>query len=282
MAQEISSPRSVGPNYASSRVVWAEDAISWKAIFAGVFIAMLGFYLLMYLGVAFGSAALQEVIRGEDTIAGLTWGSGVWIVVTTLVSIFLGALFASKVSGLLSMRTGRIQGAVIASLFFAIMLSQVGFALSSLTRGVGSLVGTMGGTASNVVSSPEVQDVVTQAIGDLNLKSSPEVVIQGVAVRLLRGNVEAAKNYLAMQAGISPFDAEQRLSNLQAELDQVATEIGTTAAQVAQAAGWILFGALLLGTIAAVIGGGLGVPPDQSLTRGEGKEERLPGYQKAG
>ncbi len=62
------------------------------------------------------------------------------------------------------------------------------------------------------------------------LKSTPEVVATGVASRLLRRNEQSAVNYLAAQAGISS----------------------------AEAAGWIAFGILFLGSISAMLGGAFG------------------------
>ncbi len=258
MATDTQSRRPFGTVKASQVQAVEDSSVSWRAIFAGMFIALLTYLSLISLGVAVGSSALEEVIRGQDTAGGLGWGSGIWFVVSALASLFVGSYCASRVSGPITTRIGRIQGGVITALFFAIMLSQIGSTLGFLGRGLGSIVGAVGGAAGDLSQNPQVQDTIDQAIGDLNLRASPEVVAQGVAVRLLRGNGESAKNYLARQAGISPAEADQRLTQIRQNMDKVLTDVGSTAAKVASIAGWSLFGALVLGSLFSMLGGGLG------------------------
>ena len=213
----------------------------------------------MTLGLAFGGANLQSVIESGDSAKGLGIGTAIWLVVSTLVALFAGSYASGRVSGMISTRVGRIQGVVISALFFGLLLSQLGAAIGSLGRGVGATVGAVGGATSDLAQNSQVQDIIDNAIGDLNLKSSPEVVIKGVASRLIRGDQQSAVTYLSRQTGVSRGEAQQRLQGLKNDFQTASTNAGITAAKTIKVAGWTLFGALLLGMLAAMFGGGLGV-----------------------
>ncbi len=253
----ISSVRTPDPTFSTIDDP-SYSTIKWRAVFAGVFVGLLSYMIFMSLGLALGGANLDNLIRGDTSGGGFGIGAGIWIVVSVLFSLFIGSYAAGRVSGLISNRVGRTQGVVITALFFAFVLSQVGSAIGTLGRGIGNAAGALGGAAGDLSQNAQVQDLVDDAIGDLNLKSSPEVVAKGVASRLIRGNPDSAVNYLSRQAGISPNEARTRLDSLRQDVDRTLTDAGMRAANVIQAAGWTLFGALVLGMLAGAFGGGLG------------------------
>src|SRR5690606_28302932 len=111
-----------------------------------------------------------------------------------------------------------------------------------------------GGTI-DLAQDPQVQSVVEQSLEGLQLRSEPGVVIQNVGTRLIAGDEEGAATYLGQQAGISRQEAQQRLDEIKDQVATTAGEVGQTAAQATQAAGWILFGMILLGSAAALLGG---------------------------
>ncbi len=267
-------PSSVTPNDYGA----VENAtISWRAIFAGTAVALLTYMILMSLGLAVGGHSLQGIVQNQNSASGLGIGSGIWLAVSTLVSLFVGSYTASRVSGLIPMKVGRTQGLVVTALFFGLMFSQIGSALGTLGKGVGTAVGALGSGVSDLSKNSQVQDIVGRSVEGLNLKSSPEVVVQGVASRLLQGNQQGAINYLSLQAGISPTEAQARIDGFRQDFDQTMTQAGVTAAKVAKIAGWSIFGALVLGSLASLIGGGLGAganlarPLDRSDHKALGK-----------
>ena len=233
-------------------------SVRWGAIFAGTLIALLVYATLISLGMAFGGDSLQSVVRGEASAQSLGIGAGIWLVASVLLSLFAGGFVSGRVAGQVAMRVGRIQGMVVSGLFFALMFSGAGSAIGSIGNGLGSVASTVGGAAGNVAQTPEAQELIDDAIGDLNLKSSPEVVAKGVASRLIRGNDDAALNYLSRQAGITRAEAQQRIETVKAQFDQVVAQAGDTAARAVEIAGWTLFGALFLGTLFSMVGGGVG------------------------
>jgi hypothetical protein len=240
----------------------AEEAyhsrLSWRAILAGAAISLLTYVVFLSLGLAVAGGSLRDVIQGTDSGQGFGIGTGIWLIFPVLVSLFVGSYAAARVSGLVPIRVGRIQGVVIASLFFGFILMQVGAAVGMLGRGVGSVVGAAGDQAANIAQDPRVQDQLEQALGGLNLRSPPGEVARGLALRLIRGDTNGARNYLAREAGIPPAEAEQRIGRIQADVQRAAVDASMQATRVMQAAGWTLFGALVLGSLFAMLGGGLG------------------------
>ena len=252
------SPRSRTGDYDSSYSSLEHSSISWRAIFAGAFISLLAYLTLTSLGVAIGGASLRGVIAGGEGGQALGIGSGIWLVVTALISLYFGSYMASRVSGLITSRIGSVQGLVITSLFFGFLAMQIGAGLGAIGSGLGSVAGKAGGAASDLAQSPQAQSVVQKSLGDLNLKSSPTDVAQGLATRLAQGDEDGAKAYLANQAGISNAEADRRIAQARTELQSTARDVGTTAAKVTSIAGWTMFGMLFLGSIASLLGGGAG------------------------
>ncbi|MBC7690466.1 MAG: hypothetical protein H7222_01745 [Methylotenera sp.] len=259
----VIQPPSTSPiasnSYSSSRLQNVENSsVNWRAIIAGVFISLLSYGILMSLGLAIGGAKAQGFIAGTDDASGFGMGTGIWLVTSVLISLFIGSFAAGRASGLIPMRLGRTQGAVIAALFFGILLSQIGGAVGLLGKGLGSTLGAVGGAAGSLVQNDQVQGIANRVIGNSTLQSPPGVVIEGLATRLVRGDSEGAATYLSQQTGISRAEADQRLQSVRSDTDRIARDVGTKAAKAVSTAGWTLFGALVLGLGASVLGGGSG------------------------
>jgi hypothetical protein len=232
--------------------------VRWGAIFAGALIALLVYATLISLGMAFGGDSLQNVVTGEASAKSLGIGAGIWLVASVLLSLLAGGFVSGRVAGQVATRVGRIQGMVVSGLFFALMFSQAGSMIGSIGNGIGSVAGTVGNAAGNVAQTDEAQALIDDAIGDLNLKSPPETVAKGVASRLIRGNDDAALTYLARQANITRAEAQARIETVKAQFDQAVIKAGDTAGRAVEIAGWTLFGALFLGTLFSMVGGGIG------------------------
>lgn len=117
----------------------AHSSISWRAIFAGLFISLLAYVTLTFLGVALGGANLRSLLErgGEGMAGGLGVGAGIWMLLSVLVSLFAGGYYAARGAGFIPIRIGRIQGLVVAALFFSVMFSQIGVTAGLLGPGVG-------------------------------------------------------------------------------------------------------------------------------------------------
>lgn len=232
-------------------------SLSWGVIFAGDLMAVLFYTILLALGLGIGGSSLKNMIQMGGGL-GIGMGAGIWAVVSILISLFLGSYFSGRISGPISTRMGSIQGLVIAAIFFGFMLSQLGSVMGGLTRGVANTIGAVGSVASDVMSDPRVQDTLRGALNGLPLKSPPDVVLQGVATRLFRGDDVGARDYLANQAGITSAEADRRITQMKNDLQKILTDIGSSLAGAISTAGWTLFFALVFGTVASAVGGGIG------------------------
>jgi len=240
-------------------VLGVGPAISWRGIAGGVVVALLAYTTLVALGFAIGGAAAERVVENESGGSALGWASGVWLLVSTLAALFVGGYVAARASGVMPHRVGGVEGLVVSALFFGVMFFSAGAAIGKVGNGVGSLLSAAGGAAADIAKNPAVQSVVERSLGDVPLKASIGDVSTGVLSRLLRGDNEAAKAYLARQTGLSAADADARLQRMTVQVKEAATTIGVAAARAAQIAGWVLFAALLLGSTASFFGGFLGM-----------------------
>jgi hypothetical protein len=237
------------------------NTISWKAIFAGTFISVLAYLILATLGLAIGGSSLGIIIQNGLNAGGLGVGTGIWLAFSALVSLFFGSFAASRSSRDIFRPQGAIQGLVIASLFFLFLFSQVGGAVAVLGRGLGGTVGLLGGAVGDLADNPEVRDTVENALGSQGkLRAPMRVVASGLASRLLRGDTKGARDYLALQTGVTPAEADQRIVQIQRDLTRKLKGLGTTTAKAISVTGWSLFSLLVLGSIFAALGGRAGAP----------------------
>src|SRR5262245_33254065 len=82
--------------------------IRWGAVIAGLFFAIGTQLLLALLGVAVGLTAIEP---GSATpFQGLGLGAGVWMAISSLISLFVGGFAASKLSGAIRRADGVLIG----------------------------------------------------------------------------------------------------------------------------------------------------------------------------
>lgn len=236
--------------------------ISWRAVVAGLLISLFTMTAFIGLGLAFGGIGLEDGASARS--AGVF--TGVWFLFSALISIFVGSYFAARVSKFRLGRIGSAQGLVIASLFLGFFLYQTVVAIGTAGSMAGSMLGktasAMGQGAANISQNEAVtgalRSITEDAMGDLNLKSSPGEVAQAVGGRLLRGDTVGAKNILAREAGITPTEADARIATMKSQVDQTVVEAREGAATALKSTGWSLFLLVTLGALAAIFGGGLG------------------------
>jgi hypothetical protein len=236
--------------------------ISFRSIVAGLLIAAFCMLGLLGLGLAFGGIGMDQDTSAKS--AGIF--TGVWFLVSALLSIFVGSYFAARISKFRTGRIGSAQGLVIAALFLGFFLYQTVSAIGSLGSAAGSIVGKSGSMIAQGAQQASQNDQVSNAVssmaedtlGNLNLKQDPTVVARGVGTRLYRGDTEGAKNYLAMQAGISPLEADARINQAKANIDKFVADTKEATGTALRSAGWSLFLLVILGALSAVGGGALG------------------------
>lgn len=251
-----------GGDALESDVATMHPLISWRSVVAGLLIAFFVMTGLIGLGLAFGGISMNEDTSAES--AGIF--TGIWFIASALISLFVGSYFAARVSKFQTGRIGSAQGLVIAALFLGFFLYQMISTIGMIGGAAGSLIGKTasiaGQGAQQASQSPvitnKVTDIAENAMGDLNLRSDPKTVATGVGNRLIAGDAEGAKNYLAMQAGITPAEADAKIAQLKGQVDQTVADAKNMAGDAMKATGWSLFLLVVLGALAAVGGGALG------------------------
>lgn len=233
-------------------------SVHWSAVFAGVFVATLTYIILASLGLAIGANTIRDVIAGDESLRTVGAGGGVWMLASVLISLFLGAYASGRVSGIIATRVGYTQGAVITALFFTLMVSQVGIGLGLLGKSLSGFTSAATSGAVEMVSNTRLNSVVEDVLSNMELRSPVNTVVTGVVTRLVRGDTESAKNYLAAQAGIGPEEAQARLESFRERFKATMIDIGDKSAQAASMLAWSAFITMLLGTIAAMLGGASG------------------------
>lgn len=168
--------------------------ISWGAIFAGLVVTLSLAWLLHLLGVSIG----VSVADASDTVSmgdGVAGGAAVWIVLSWLISFFIGSLVAARLAGSLEDFSGMLHGLVLWGLgtIVAVYLGYSGIssilntgqqvvsaAAAGTVQAASGVTGAIGTTASSVGSG------ITQAMDT--------EIARNVRSRLRESAIESAAN----------------------------------------------------------------------------------------
>src|SRR5215208_8534055 len=139
--------------------------ISWGSIFAGAIIALATQLVLTLTGAAVGLATLNPATGETPSGTTLGIGAGVWLVISSLVSLFLGGYVAGRLGGTFN---GWLHG-------LATWATMTMLTILLLTTAAGGLIGTASGLANFTVSNsdkvsrtqlpPAVQQQIDQLVG---------------------------------------------------------------------------------------------------------------------
>jgi hypothetical protein len=232
--------------------------ICWKSVFAGILISIMAYMLLATLGAGVLGSVAQNAIDTQQHGSALATASGLWLGLSSVISLFVGSYFTVRISRTLTHKIGAAHGFVVASAFFIILMIQAGSAVGSLSRGFGHLVESLSIGAANISANPRVQDTINQALGTNNLKSDSKIVAEALAVRLLQGDYDSAKSYYAYQTGLTEEEVNTKMTQLKANFEQAVKDVEEKIAIVVADTGWSLFVTFFVGLLAALIGGRTG------------------------
>ncbi len=273
--------------------------ISWAAIFGGVILAVAVQLLLSMLGagIGLGTVDVNAGTTPDASSAGI--GAGVWWVLSSMVALAFGGYAAAWLAGIELRWDGMLHGLItwgIATLLTIYLLTSAigsviggGFsALGSVTSAAGSGVKDAAQPLAQAAGvSPDVlqqqaqaylkpanpdpasmtpQDaqkevassLVTYAQGGANAAAAKERVIAIMAAQQHVSHDEAAKQF---------DDAQAKLKQTRDQAVQKAKNAADASAAAASKTAFAVFGDLLLGAIAAAIGGSLAVQRRVSVTQ---------------
>lgn len=276
--------------------------ISWGAIIAGTILILVFQILLALLGLGIGLATVDPASGDTPSVGTFASASGIWAALTVLIATFIGAYAAARFAGSPSRRDAALHGVTTwatATLIAVYVLSTGATGLITSAFGaLGSTVQSLGSAAGALVpgsldalppqlraqaeqllargenqaqdaantiqnQAQDAANTVRQATGTQDLGAGLREVVQGVGQDATPEQRQAAVRVIASQAGISETEAQQRLTQFQAEYDQAveqARQAADTAAQAASTTAFVAFVGLLLGLIVGAIGGVVGRP----------------------
>lgn len=280
----------------------AVPRVSWRAIFAGLVLVIAIEVLLDILGAGIGLGVVNPNGPGGPGVANLGLAAGLWWFVMTLVALLVSSYATARLAGVSRRFDGALHGFVIWGLSLIIALYVMSTAVGGVVGGVVSALGSVVSTVGSGVQQVVPQVVNASGVKPPNLQNeakaflqqpananpnpatmSPEDATKAIAAALPDlaaggDKAKAAKQrivaIMAAQLKISQDDAEKRFDAAEAHLRQArdqAVQAARHAAAVSAAgasrASLVMFGALLIGAIAAGIGGALASPRPNLVSR---------------
>jgi len=278
--------------------------LSWGAIFGGA-VTALGLWVLLYaFGLAVGLSSLDPA--NPHSVRGSSIFTGVWALIAPLIALFIGGWVAGRGSSIVTRGHGATHGLVMWGLTTLLGAGMVAVMMSALVGGavsVGKTVvsaggGALGAAAGNTGGAArwlgiDADDALAPINNRLTAEGKPTITAQQLqaatrdvaqtAVREGRLDREALIGAITQNTGLSRADAEQIGDRIQVQAQNASTRVQNSLHAVAVRAEtgalkagdmtgkalWGVFGALLLGLVAAIAGGAAGAPgiPGRRLPR---------------
>jgi hypothetical protein len=198
--------------------------ISWGSIFAGAIIALATQIVLALIGMAIGLATLNPATGDSPSGTALGAGAAIWLVISSLVSLFIGGYIAARLAGRFN---GWLHGLVTWGTLTLLTLLL-------LTTAAGQLIGAASGLTNFAVSNSDKAPRLPPALQQ--------------QVDQLKGQTSQAVDQATVQA--QSTDAQTREAQAR-DTGQKAAKggaVGTGAAALA----------MILGAVAAALGGNAG------------------------
>jgi len=192
--------------------------LSWGSVIAGVILSLLTYLILSVLGAAIGTSALSPLSR-PNPLQGFGFGSGAYLIVMTVVAVFIGSYFAGRCAPVLGWLHGLLAWAVM---------------ILMVIYGATSLVGTAVSAAGSVAST----GATVGAVAD---PSNAAGAMAGSLTQRVQGAIASA----AAEASSPQADTDARRA-------------AETAARNVARASWFSFAALVVGAIISIVSGHAG------------------------
>src|SRR5947209_2616649 len=145
--------------------------VSWGAIFAGLFVTVVIQLLFTLLGLAVGMVSIDSM-RDPNSGHKLAMGAGIWLLVTGLISIWVGSCVAGRLCGGPLRSDGLIHGIVSWSVSTCATMLLLATTAGALLGGTGALLNgaiAVGGAATgNDTSMASLQDSFAQSTAKLS------------------------------------------------------------------------------------------------------------------
>ena len=268
--------------------------VSWGAVIAGAVVALTIGLMLNALGAGIGATTVDAAARDTPSASSFGIGAAIWVLVSNLIGLAVGGYVAARLSGTSDNTDGTLHGLAVWGTTFlisAVLLGNLvsGIAstaasgasslVSSVASGAGSAVSAVGQQAANRTDTSTLQnaaqglvDRVQNALSGggapASMTSDQRKAEMGTLVtrRVTDGQLSTAdrerlNQLVAAEYNLSPQDAQARVQQAEQQATQTARQAEERARSAADAAasgaakaGFAVFGIMLLGAIASVLG----------------------------
>ena len=263
--------------------------VSWAAVFAGVVLTLAIQLLLSMLGLGIGMTTIEPAAgaAGMPETGSFSMGAGIWWTISYMVALAIGGYVAARLAGVVVRGDGLLHG--LLTWAFALLVSAylvttaVGTVMGGALNALGSVTSGVAQTVQQVapevagasgLSADELRRQAENLLRPADQQASPEDArsqLVSALTTMAAGGPQAdqarqqAVSIIAQQAGIPEDQARQRLQQVEQEFAQTTQQVTQTATQAAEAttntvSSAAIWGtiALLLGAVAAAIGGRMG------------------------
>lgn len=245
--------------------------ISWGAILAGWLVAAAAAMILYVLGAATGISAIR--LSDPDSITDkMIFSATVWLMVTWVISLALGAYFAGAVTRTTDKKVGCLQGIAIWALssLLTILVGMTGLGLAGVgvagTSGQiigGSLIAAESANGQETYNNPaNFRAVLKREIAPKLNEDLRAGTLSSIAAEFIRGDKENAKNALLLNTTLSNEDAEMVVNDLSQQIATTKEKVKIAADKAAYytaVALWLSVLVSLLSLAGAMWGGKAGV-----------------------
>ena len=268
--------------------------MSWGAIIAGALVALMTTLLLTLLFAGIGLSSLNPA-SDQTPLQGLETGGVVAIVVTNLLSLFLGGWVTGRLARLPRRGDSFLHGILTWTVLTLLTIFLVSSAVGRLVGGATSLLGNTLSTATQgaAAAAPDSANALSQLPGVDALQGQVDQFLEQAGVqnpeqsgqellRLVTARVQAGESltspdareelttFLTDNSDLTEAEIDQQVQEFSQQVDEAQQQVVETTEEVAGISGTAAFGAfaaLLIGAVVAALGAAAGTPKNTTETR---------------
>ena len=253
----------------------ALNRVSWGGVLAGVVVALVVQLLINMLGIGIGVATLDPGTNDNPTAATFSIAAGVWYVVAGIIAAYAGGYVAGRLSGRPVGSTAALHGliswGVATLLVFYLLTTAVGGIIGGVFSGISGVMGVSRTAASAAqVAAPSLANAtdpfgaiereLREAAGGNDPAALRDAAISAVRAALTGDQAQAqdarerAAQALGRAQNISIEDARSKVAQYEQQYRRSADQAQQHAIEAAQTTAKVVSRGALLGVFALVLG----------------------------
>jgi hypothetical protein len=265
--------------------------LSWSAIVAGALLALSVSVMLHILGLGVTATSVDTNERAFDALATVGGISGIWNLVSTAVSLFIGGFVASTLARTFTNGRAAVYGLAVWAITTLVATAVI---VPALINGAGSTISAAGTVADRAASAlgsatggatqllpTGIVDRVQRTLIGNNAGEVDQNALQQITTLIGQRATQGEWNpqqrsqlndAVARAAKISPDEARRRVDEAESSINsaiQQTSEAAKRAAEVTRqavaGASFWAFASMLIGAIAAVLGARYGERDEKDL-----------------